>query len=67
MDAIAFLREDHVKVLAMLDELERAPVDGRSARMELVTELVIAESEHEAIEEQYFCRACSAGSTRAVT
>lgn len=61
MDAITFLREDHVKVLAMLDELEHAPADGRpatpddqAARKRLVTELVMAESAHEAVEEQYF-------------
>ena len=61
MDAIALLREDHIKVLAMLDELEHRPADGRSAtehdkaaRKRLVTELVMAESAHEAIEEQYF-------------
>jgi hemerythrin-like domain-containing protein len=58
MDAIALLREDHIKVLAMLDELE---IKGRSAtpqdnadRKRLVTELVMAESAHEAIEEQFF-------------
>jgi hemerythrin-like domain-containing protein len=58
MDAITLLRQDHVEVLAMLDELERAPVDGRpvvsAACKQLVTELVMAESAHEAIEEQYF-------------
>jgi hemerythrin-like domain-containing protein len=61
VDAITLLREDHVKVLAMLDQLERAPGDGRSvtpqdsaARKKLVTELVMAESAHEAMEEQYF-------------
>jgi hemerythrin-like domain-containing protein len=61
MDAITFLREDHVRILAMLDELERTPDDGRSAtpvdhdaRKRLVTELVMAESAHEAVEEQYF-------------
>jgi hemerythrin-like domain-containing protein len=58
MDAITLLHQDHVEVLAMLDELERAPVDGRpvvsAACKQLVTELVMAESAHEAIEEQYF-------------
>jgi hypothetical protein len=59
VDAITLLREDHVKV--MLDQLERVPGDGRSvtpqdsaARKKLVTELVMAESAHEAMEEQYF-------------
>jgi hemerythrin-like domain-containing protein len=58
MDAISFLREDHVKVLAMLDELEAtgasATPQGNAARKRLVTELVMAESAHEAIEEQFF-------------
>jgi hemerythrin-like domain-containing protein len=61
MDAITFLREDHLKVLAMLDELERSqlatPADlpaDHDARKRLVTELVMAESAHEAVEEQYF-------------
>ncbi|MDQ3904724.1 MAG: hemerythrin domain-containing protein [Actinomycetota bacterium] len=58
MDALTLLREDHIEVLAMLDRLE---AKGRSAtpqhsaeRKRLVTELVMAESAHEAIEEQYF-------------
>jgi hemerythrin-like domain-containing protein len=61
VDAIALLREDHVAVLAILDTLDRAPADGRPAgpddlpaRRQLVTELVMAESAHEAIEEEYF-------------
>lgn len=62
MDALSLLREDHVEVLGMLDRLERGPGDGRVAitpvdRQEfkqLVTELVQAESAHEAVEEQYF-------------
>lgn len=61
MDAIEFLRRDHEEVLAMLDELERLTADGpaatpeeEAARKRLVTELVMAESSHEAVEEQYF-------------
>jgi hemerythrin-like domain-containing protein len=62
MDAITFLRQDHVKVLEMLDELERFPggedrqatPKDYEARKHLVTELVMAESMHEAVEEQYF-------------
>jgi hemerythrin-like domain-containing protein len=58
MDAITFLREDHVKVLAMLDELERnqpaATQADHDVRKRLVTELVMAESAHEVAEEQYF-------------
>jgi hemerythrin-like domain-containing protein len=58
MDAIALLREDHIKVLAMIDELEAksrsAPLEDSADRKRLVTELVRAESAHEAIEEQFF-------------
>lgn len=60
MDAITLLREDHLKVLAMLDELEKGisaavvDADRQRARKQLVTELVIAESQHEAVEEEYF-------------
>jgi hemerythrin-like domain-containing protein len=58
MDAISFLREDHEKVLAMLDELERGPgvrtAESLAERKQLVTELVMAESAHEAVEEEFF-------------
>jgi hemerythrin-like domain-containing protein len=58
MDAISFLREDHKMVLAMLDELERGPAErtpeALAARKRQVTELVMAESAHEAVEEEYF-------------
>lgn len=58
VDAIELLRADHEQVLIMLSELEDAPavvgVDQMRARKELVTKLVIAESGHEAVEEQYF-------------
>lgn len=58
MDVIELLREDHEKVLIMLTELENVPAmvgaDQLQARKELVTKRVIAESQHEAIEEQYF-------------
>jgi hemerythrin-like domain-containing protein len=61
VDALAVLREDHLKVLAILDDLERAPEDGRpvtpdqlAARRQLVTTVVMAESAHEALEEEYF-------------
>lgn len=58
MDALELLRQDHEKVLIMLTELETEPVvvgaDQLQARKKLVTDLVIAESRHEAIEEQYF-------------
>jgi hemerythrin-like domain-containing protein len=58
MDPIALLREDHIKVLVTLDELEAkgqsATPQDAAERKRLVTELVMAESAHEAIEEQYF-------------
>lgn len=61
MDAITLLREDHEKVLAMLAALESGPdattgadTAQLQARKDLVTELVIAESQHEAVEEQFF-------------
>jgi hemerythrin-like domain-containing protein len=57
MDAITLLAQDHQRVLAMLEQLEigpRADEGQLRARKDLVTELVIAESQHEAIEEQYF-------------
>jgi len=61
MDAITLLRADHQQVLGMLDTLGSGPAapagagDERlRARKELVTELVIAESQHEAVEEQFF-------------
>jgi hemerythrin-like domain-containing protein len=57
MDALTFLREDHKSVLGMLEVLEDAPSgDGAdlSGLRTMVTNLVIAESQHEAIEEQFF-------------
>lgn len=57
MDALTFLREDHKSVLGMLEVLDGAPSgEGaqRSGLKTMVTNLVIAESPHEAIEEQYF-------------
>ena len=57
MDALTFLRQDHKSVLGMLEVLEDAP-SGSGAQISgletMVTNLVIAESQHEAIEEQYF-------------
>lgn len=57
MDALTFLRQDHKSVLGMLEVLEDAPSgDGAtsSGLSTMVTNLVIAESQHEAIEEQFF-------------
>jgi hemerythrin-like domain-containing protein len=57
MDALTFLRADHKSVLGMLEVLEDAP-SGSGAQLSgldtMVTNLVIAESQHEAIEEQFF-------------
>ena len=57
MDALTFLREDHKSVLGMLEVLDGAPA-GAGAELSglatMVTNLVIAESQHEAIEEQFF-------------
>lgn len=57
MDALTFLRQDHKSVLGMLEVLEDAP-SGSGAHASgldtMVTNLVIAESQHEAIEEQFF-------------
>jgi hemerythrin-like domain-containing protein len=57
MDALTFLRQDHKSVLGMLEVLADAPA-GTGAKSSglstMVTNLVIAESQHEAIEEQIF-------------
>jgi hypothetical protein len=57
MDALTFLRADHESVLGILDVLDGAP-QGSGAQTSgldtMVTNLVIAESQHEAIEEQFF-------------
>ncbi|MFE7742743.1 hemerythrin domain-containing protein [Nocardia sp. NPDC057455] len=57
MDALTFLRTDHEGVLGILESLERGRGSGEAevrARGNLVTTLVIAESQHEALEEQFF-------------
>lgn len=57
MDALTFLRQDHKSVLGMLEVLDGAPSGSGAANSGLstmVTNLVIAESQHEAIEEQFF-------------
>src|ERR1700753_4506570 len=56
MDALTFLRQDHKSVLGMLEVLGGAPSGCRadiSGLDTMVTNLVIAESQHEAIEEQW--------------
>jgi hemerythrin-like domain-containing protein len=57
MDALTFLRQDHKSVLGMLEVLDDAP-SGSGAEISgletMVTNLIIAESQHEAIEEQFF-------------
>ncbi len=57
MDALTFLRQDHKSVLGMLEVLDGAPTGSgavSSGLETMVTNLVIAESQHEAIEEQIF-------------
>jgi hemerythrin-like domain-containing protein len=57
MDALTFLRQDHKSVLGMLEVLDGAPSGSgahSSGLATMVTNLVIAESQHEAIEEQIF-------------
>jgi hemerythrin-like domain-containing protein len=57
MDALTFLRQDHKSVLGMLEVLDGAPTGSgaTSSGLEtMVTNLVIAESQHEAIEQQIF-------------
>jgi hemerythrin-like domain-containing protein len=57
MDALAFLRADHESVLGMFEGLDANPGSGEAelqARNNMVTTLVIAESQHEAIEQQHF-------------
>lgn len=57
MDAITFLRQDHQSVLGLLETLDGAPsgsgAEG-SGLETVVNNLIIAESQHEAIEEQFF-------------
>lgn len=57
MDAISFLRQDHKSVLGLLETLDGAP-SGSGAHASgletMVNNLIIAESQHEAIEEQFF-------------
>ncbi|MCV7445512.1 hemerythrin [Mycobacterium paraense] len=57
MDAITFLRQDHQSVLGLLETLDGAPsgTGAESSGLEtMVNNLIIAESQHEAIEEQFF-------------
>src|ERR1700733_6134111 len=57
-DAIELLRRDHDEVRALLSELEASadPVrpGDREGRRTAVVQVIIRESVHEAIEEQYF-------------
>ncbi|MFF3228177.1 hemerythrin domain-containing protein [Nocardia suismassiliense] len=57
MDALAFLRADHESLLAMLESLERGRGEGEAgfhARGDMATSLVMAASQHEVVEEQFF-------------
>ncbi|OBI90041.1 hemerythrin domain-containing protein [Mycobacterium asiaticum] len=57
MDALTFLRQDHKSVLGLFETLDGAP-SGSGAEASgletVVNNLIIAESQHEAIEEQFF-------------
>jgi hypothetical protein len=57
-DAIELLRRDHDEVRALLSELEASPDPGpagaRERRRAAVVQVIVRESAHEAIEEQYF-------------
>jgi hemerythrin-like domain-containing protein len=57
MDALTFLRQDHQSVLGLFETLDGAP-SGSGAEASgletMVNNLIIAESQHEAIEEQFF-------------
>ncbi|CQD17185.1 hemerythrin HHE cation binding domain-containing protein [Mycobacterium lentiflavum] len=57
MDALTFLRQDHESVLGLFETLDGAP-SGSGAEVSgletMVNNLIIAESQHEAIEEQFF-------------
>ncbi|OBH35086.1 hemerythrin domain-containing protein, partial [Mycobacterium sp. E183] len=57
MDAITFLRQDHKSVLGLFETLDGAPSGSGAEASGLetfVNNLIIAESQHEAIEEQLF-------------
>lgn len=57
MDALSYLRADHQSVLGMFEVLDGASTGTgavESGLETMVTNLVIAESQHEAIEEQLF-------------
>jgi Hemerythrin HHE cation binding domain len=60
-DAIELLRRDHEDVKQMLTELEKGPVASAGAdehqvmlRKRMTEQLIIEESKHEAVEEEYF-------------
>lgn len=57
VDAFTFLRSDHESVLGMFEVLDGAP-QGKGAQLSglrtMVTDLVVAESRHEAIEQHFF-------------
>ncbi|MGV9614782.1 hemerythrin domain-containing protein [Nocardia xishanensis] len=57
MDALTFLRGEHESVLGMIESLERGRGNREAelqARDHLATSLVIAASQHDAVEEQFF-------------
>lgn len=57
MDTLTFLRDDHKSVLGLFEVLDGAasgPGAQASGLETTVNNLIIAESQHEAIEEQFF-------------
>lgn len=57
MDALAFLHSEHTQLRALLDDLDDAlhsTETNRAARLKPATTLVVAESQHESIEQEVF-------------
>ena len=53
-DVFEVLKADHEAVKAMLSRLEARPIVSMEERKELTEQVIIEESMHEALEEQYF-------------
>lgn len=54
MDAITLLEQDHVKVMKLMEEIEKTTERGVKTREQLFTKLVAELTVHEQIEEQIF-------------
>jgi hypothetical protein len=53
-DVFEVLKADHEEVKAMLARLESRPIGSVEERKKLTEQMIIEESKHEALEEQYF-------------